>query len=358
LIYLATPLFTTAEQTFAAVLTAEIEALGHAVYYPWRDAGDEALMAAWGSDWESINTEIARRNLRAIEICTSVLAVAEGADVDSGVAMELGYAHALGKPIRLLRTDWRTQGPRVGPVNLMLGTAAVAFHTSVEALLADLRGLAGNEADGTAGSVADFYDRVAAEYSDAALHPTTHAFKRAEEVLTAEQLAGRRFRAALDLGCGDGNFLDHVAAAEKTGTDGSLEMIRRHRQRLPEASFLLADVELPLPLAPAAFDVVHCAFVLDHLTDASACLREIRRLVAADGIVLLAVYSPALFLKENQEDVLRYRTASGQVLSVWRSFRGLADLGARLAELFRIEQQRTVTIGIDDLSLDHYVLRP
>jgi nucleoside 2-deoxyribosyltransferase/SAM-dependent methyltransferase len=358
LIYLATSLFTAAEQTFAAALTAEIEALGLAVYYPWRDAGDEALMTAWGESWAQINAEIARRNLRAIESCSSVVAVVEGADVDAGVAMELGYAHALAKPIRLLRTDWRTQGPRVGPVNIMLGMAAAAFHTSVQSLLADLRGPGEMNAGGTVISVADFYDRVAAEYSDSALHPTTHNFKSAEEWVTAEELAGRRFHAALDLGCGDGNFLDYVLADEKTGVDGSVEMIRRHRQRLPEACFLLADCQRPLPLAPAAFDVVHCSFVLDHLTDVDACLREMRRLVAADGIVLLAVYSPALFLRQDEEDVLRYRTASGGVLSVWRSFRGLADLGARLAELFRIEQQRTVKIGAGDLSFDHYVLRP
>jgi len=358
LIYLATSLFTAAEQAFAAALTAEIEALGLAVYYPWRDAGDEALMTAWGDDWARVNAEIARRNLRAIESCSSVVAVVEGADVDAGVAMELGYAHALAKPIKLLRTDWRTQGPRVGPVNIMLGMAAEAFYTSVEALLAGLRGPVQADADGVIIPVADFYDRVAAEYSDGALHPTTHSFKSAEEAVTAELLAGRRFRAALDLGCGDGNFLDHVLADEKTGVDGSVEMIRRHRQRLPEASFLLADCQRPLPLAPAAFDIVHCSFVLDHLTDAGACLREMRRLVAADGIVLLAVYSPALFLGQDEEDVLRYRTSSGGILSVWRSFRGLADLDSQLAELFRIEQRRTVKIGAGDLSFDHYVLRP
>jgi len=362
LIYLATSLFTAAEQAFAAALTAEIEGLGFAVYYPWRDAGDEALMAAWGEDWTRINAEIARRNLRAIERCSSVVAVVEGADVDSGVAMELGYARALAKPIKLLRTDWRTQGPRVGPVNIMLGMAAAELFTSIAALLAGLHGATEPGGESAVIPVADFYDRVAAEYSDGALHPTTHSFKSAEEAATAELLAGRRFRAALDLGCGDGNFLDHVAADEKTGVDGSVEMIRRHRQRVPEASFLLADCQRPLPLAPAAFDVVHCSFVLDHLTDAGACLREMRRLVAADGIVLLAVYSPALFLGQNdsesEEDVLRYRTASGGVLSVWRSFRDLADLSAQLAALFRIEQRRTVKIGAGDLSFDHYVLRP
>jgi ubiquinone/menaquinone biosynthesis C-methylase UbiE/nucleoside 2-deoxyribosyltransferase len=355
LIYLATSLFTAAEQAFGAELTARIETLGHAVYWPWRDAGDAELTAAWSGDWARINAEIARRNLRAIESCASVVAVAEGADVDAGVAMELGYAHALGKPIKLLRTDFRSQGPRVGPLNIMLGTAAEALFPSVEALLDDLRGTPGAVISGV--PVDRFYNLVAEEYSDGALHPTTHAFKRAEEAITAGHLAGRRFRAALDLGCGDGNFLDNVTAEEKTGVDGSLEMIRRHRRRLPEASFLLADCQRPLPLAPSAFDVVHCSFLLDHLTDVDACLREIRRLVAPGGIVLLALYSPGPFLRQGDED-LRYRTASGQILSVHRSFRDLADLGARLSRLLRIEDQRTVPIGLGDLSLDYYVLRP
>jgi nucleoside 2-deoxyribosyltransferase/SAM-dependent methyltransferase len=345
LIYLATSLFTAAEQAFSAALTKEIEALGHRVYYPWRDAGDESLIAAWGEDWPRINAEIARRNLQAIESCASVVAVVEGADVDSGVALELGYAHALGKPVRLLRTDFRAQGPRIGPVNIMLGTIAEALYTSVESLLDDLKSV----------PVAHFYNQVADEYSDGERHPTTQAFKQAEEAITAEHLAGRQFRAALDLGCGDGNFLYNIMADQKTGVDGSVEMIRRHHQRLPEASFLLADCQRQLPLAPS-FDVIHCSFVLDHLQDVDACLREMRRLVADDGFVLLALYSPESF--QDAGDVLRYRTASGGVLPVYRSFRGLADLKDRLIKLFRIEEERTVPVGKGDLSLDYYVLRP
>ncbi len=345
MIYLATSLFTAAEQAFSAALTKQIENLGYQVYDPWRDAGDESLIETWGADWPRINAEIARRNLRAIESCASVVAIVEGADVDSGVALEIGYAHALGKPVRLLRTDFRTQGPRIGPVNIMLGMTAEAFHTSVEALLADLRTL----------PVAHFYDLVAEEYSDGERHPTTQSFKQAEEAITAGHLAGRRFRAALDLGCGDGNFLYNVTADQRTGVDVSVEMIRRHHQRLPEASFLLADCQRPLPLAPS-FDVIHCSFLLDHLQDVDACLREMRRLIADDGIVLLALYSPESF--QDGGDVLRYRTASGSVLPVYRSFRDFTDLSSRLIEFFQIEEKKTVPVRGGDLSFDYYILRP
>jgi nucleoside 2-deoxyribosyltransferase len=346
LIYLATSLFTTAEQSFSARLTKEIETLGHEVYYPWRDAGDESLIETWGEDWPRINEEIARRNLQAIENCACVVAVVEGADVDSGVAMEIGYAHALGKPVKLLRTDFRTQGPRIGPVNIMLGMAAESFHTSVESLIKDLHTL----------PVAHFYNQVADEYSDGELHPTTHVYKQAEERVTAKYLTGKRFRAALDLGCGDGNFLYNVTADQKTGVDVSIEMIRRHHQRLPEASFLLADCQRPLPLAPSSFDLIHCSFLLDHLTDADACLREMKRLVAPDGIVLLALYTPSPILQ--QAEILHYRPVSGGILPVHRSFRELVELGRRLATFFQVEEERTVPVWGDALSLDYYIMRP
>jgi len=271
----------------------------------------------------------------------------------------VGYACALGKPVKLLRTDFRTQGDRIGRFNLMLGVGADGCYDSVEALLDSLRAEhAAAGAAASAAAVAELYDRVADEYGDAEAHPTTHAFRRAEEAMTAELLAGRRFRSALDLGCGDGGFLARVAADAKTGVDVSVEMIRRHHRRLPAAAFLLADCQRPLPLAPGTFDVVHCAFLLDHLADVDACLREMRRLLAPDGVVLLATYSPEQWRGRGDDDeVLRYRTAAGDVLAAHRSFRQLATLGDRLATLFHVEAGRTLPIGRDGLTFDSYVLR-
>jgi hypothetical protein len=77
-------------------------------------------------------------------------------------------------------------------------------------------------------------------------------------------------------------------------------------------------------------------------------------MAAEGGTVLLALYTPELFLQE--DGVLRYRTASGTVLPVYRSFQDLQGLSSRLESFFRIEEQRTVPVR--NLSLDHYVLRP
>ena len=138
MIYLATSLFTVAEREFGFSLTERIEKLGYKVYYPWRDAGDEELIKRFGSDMSQVNDEIVRRNLEAIRNCEQFIAVAEGSDVESGTSMELGFAHALGKRIRCLRTDFRTHGERIGPVNIMISRPAERFYSSVDSLVDDL----------------------------------------------------------------------------------------------------------------------------------------------------------------------------------------------------------------------------
>jgi nucleoside 2-deoxyribosyltransferase len=55
--------------------------------------------------------------VEAVRGADVVVAVLDGPDVDSGVAFEMGYAHALGVPVVGLRTDFRQLQER--GVNLM-----------------------------------------------------------------------------------------------------------------------------------------------------------------------------------------------------------------------------------------------
>jgi nucleoside 2-deoxyribosyltransferase len=56
-----------------------------------------------------------------IRSCDIVLGVLDGAEVDSGVTSEIGYAAALGKRCYGLRTDFRNCGDFDGmPVNLQV----------------------------------------------------------------------------------------------------------------------------------------------------------------------------------------------------------------------------------------------
>ena len=57
--------------------------------------------------------------------CDVVVAVLDGAAVDSGTAFEVGYAYARGKPLIGVRTDFRPQQER--GTNLMLSRPCDAF---------------------------------------------------------------------------------------------------------------------------------------------------------------------------------------------------------------------------------------
>lgn len=68
---------------------------------------------------------IYRKCLKGIEEADLVVAVLDGADVDSGVAFEVGYAYAMGKPVVGVRTDFRQNQER--GVNIMLSRCCTRF---------------------------------------------------------------------------------------------------------------------------------------------------------------------------------------------------------------------------------------
>lgn len=71
-----------------------------------------AMQASADRGWR-VSLEIAARNVTELRAADVVLAILDGADVDSGVAAEIGYASGNGKPIVGLRTDQRraSDGP-------------------------------------------------------------------------------------------------------------------------------------------------------------------------------------------------------------------------------------------------------
>jgi nucleoside 2-deoxyribosyltransferase len=72
---------------------------------------------------QEANLEQGRRNLRLVDEARAVLASLDGQDVDSGTALEIGYAFARGLLIVGLRTDIRRCSDNEGSiVNLMVET--------------------------------------------------------------------------------------------------------------------------------------------------------------------------------------------------------------------------------------------
>lgn len=130
-IFLSSPLgFSEAGRAFYyGTLLPTVSQLGFAVLDPWA-LTDPALldgvrlMPAGPQRREAfarLNMEIARKNAEAIDACDAILAVLDGADVDSGTAAEIGYAAARGKPIVGYRGDFRLSADNEGAtVNLQV----------------------------------------------------------------------------------------------------------------------------------------------------------------------------------------------------------------------------------------------
>jgi O-antigen biosynthesis protein len=96
---------------------------------------------------------------------------------------------------------------------------------------------------------------------------------------------------ALDLGCGDGRLTTELRAREAVGVDVSKVALERARRGAPAAELVHVEVDAQLPLDDAAFDLVLCADVLEHVRDVQLLLSEARRVLRPGG--RLAVTTPA-----------------------------------------------------------------
>jgi nucleoside 2-deoxyribosyltransferase len=131
LIYIAGPLFTPAERSYLGELAAALEAAGFRTYLPHRDGG---LAPADRRDTRALYDA----DIRALGACSAVVAVLNGADVDSGTAFEIGYAVARALPVLGLYEDIRVSAPH--DFNVMIANGCRLFKDKDE-LVSVLKGL-------------------------------------------------------------------------------------------------------------------------------------------------------------------------------------------------------------------------
>jgi nucleoside 2-deoxyribosyltransferase len=155
-IYVAGPLgFAEAGRVFHDTIVGSLERLGHEVIDPWqltpKKKTDAAAELPYGVKrrraWRKLNREIADNNRRGIDRCDAIVAVLDGADVDSGTAAEIGYGYARGKKILGYRGDFRLAGDNDGAVvNLQveyfIRESGGDIVTEIAALPAALKALA------------------------------------------------------------------------------------------------------------------------------------------------------------------------------------------------------------------------
>lgn len=147
----------------------------------------------------------------------------------------------------------------------------------------------------------------AAEIDEMRILEDGHWWFVGKRLLVAALLEGefaRPGRRVLDVGCGTGGVLAHLAGwTAAFGVDRSPRALQHCRERGIER---VACAEAGgLPFAPASFDVVLLLDVLEHVADESALLRAVRRLLRPRGVVLVSV--PAFqFLWSTHDDVLMH----------------------------------------------------
>jgi SAM-dependent methyltransferase len=95
----------------------------------------------------------------------------------------------------------------------------------------------------------------------------------------------------LEIGCGDGAFTKDLAehSSNVTAIDISTQQIERNAKAYPDVRFLQHDVSERLPFDDDTFDVIWCSEVLEHLFDPGFALREMFRVMAPGGRLLVTV---------------------------------------------------------------------
>lgn len=133
----------------------------------------------------------------------------------------------------------------------------------------------------------------------------------------------------VDLGCGNGRFLDEVArrfpAIELAGVDLSPMLVEANRRRRPDASWHTVDLDQPAAVAESLagrFEAVVAAEVVEHVERPEVFLRNAADLATTAGWLLLSTQSGPV--RPTERHVGHVRHFSRQELD-----RLLADAGWR-----------------------------
>lgn len=141
----------------------------------------------------------------------------------------------------------------------------------------------------TEASVETGYSAIAENYDNTERNPVIAAEEPVVQSLLQEAPPGR----ILDAACGTGRHAAFLASRghEVTGIDRTEAMLERARRRVPEASFLIGNLE-KLALDDDSFDVALCALSLTHLEDPAEAIRELGRVVRIGGQVVISDVHP------------------------------------------------------------------
>jgi len=125
----------------------------------------------------------------------------------------------------------------------------------------------------------------------------SHEIKRRKEVVFElfSKYKNQHYQKAIDVGCGAGFYVTELGEykLEVYGSDISTKMIGLTQSRADQypsnsVKLLCADCE-NLPFPDEYFDVVLCIGVLSYVPDELSILKELKRIIKKDGLVIFNV---------------------------------------------------------------------
>lgn len=96
--------------------------------------------------------------------------------------------------------------------------------------------------------------------------------------------------AVLDIGCGTGHLIEHLAALGHRGQLIGLDLVRPPIADTEHKQYCAGDAEA-LPFRDATFDVATCVHTLSHIIDLPAAMCEARRVLRPSGRYLATANS-------------------------------------------------------------------
>ncbi len=106
-----------------------------------------------------------------------------------------------------------------------------------------------------------------------------------------KELGGKNVNTLLDVGCGNGTFLSMVLNkfdVAVSGIDISLKMIEKSKELLDDKADLKVGDSEHLPWNNESFDIVTCNASFHHYPSPELVLKEIKRVLKPDGILMIA----------------------------------------------------------------------
>lgn len=166
------------------------------------------------------------------------------------------------------------------------------------------------------GHVADWYNNHLAN------DDTYHAKVVLPNLLRVVDL--KPHESLLELGCGQGFFVEAFAKTSKkvTGVDVGRALITKAKERGVSATFIVGSADDLAILKGQTFDVVTIILALQNMKQLSAVCKNIARLLAPGGRVVLVLNHPAFRIPKltswgtDQDAKVQYRRVDGYMSEV------------------------------------------